>query len=188
MDHEQEETGFFAAVVRECPVVTQQSKLEAHRACRVVYRDVAIRRGEGTAANAVLFGAAVDLDGVTTRRVIRVCNNVLFPANSRSPIVTEEVIPVGGKVFEAEVIVGHSKPLRREVLLVRRSLAFNRPSTPARVNQFPLATVNLDCIPGMVAVERRHGFAGSKRLVAEAFTVTRYLDGFQTSMSGKTSE
>lgn len=168
---------------------TNQRELETHRASHTVYREAAIGRAKSRSTDVVLVGITIDIDRGAAQGIIRVRAHVFLPANLRTAIITEEVLFVGGEMFQTKLVVRHGELSRVEFLLIfsARSLA-KMPTTPAGIDQFPLASVDPYCIPGVPGFKRRNSASSSKLFMTVSLSMTGDHDGFQPGLGSQGGE
>lgn len=125
------------------PVLAELLELEADDL--VTPRGYVLLPGEYLSLCEAVFAgkAAVDCDVVAWS----VGANDVFLVCKRTSIGTEEHGCDGGVVSLRKLVVWHREPLRIEALFERT--VGQSASTPTRIDEFPLAAVNPDCVPGV---------------------------------------
>lgn len=148
MDRENKNVGLPGPIPDRIPVLADSFKLEANgRAAVLGWRDgdfqvLGEKLGVGQS-----FRSRMAVGSSFLRAVV--AGDVLLPRHAAA-IGAEELRFVGGEMPEAEFVVRHGKVVGAEVFIVRLSCAVDVTGTPAAVNQFPFAVVNLDGVPRVV--------------------------------------
>ena len=78
-------------MVRQSPMLTEQSELETNRTSHAIYGETAIRRLNGRSTKVVLLGVTVEFNRGTTEGIIGVCTHVFFPTDFGPAVITEEM-------------------------------------------------------------------------------------------------
>lgn len=80
---------------------------------------------------------------------IRVTQQVLSPCNRVSAIAPVEPIFVAREVAAAKLLIAADKMYRMELSRIRATPPTGVTRSPARIDQLPIAIVDLDYVPGM---------------------------------------
>lgn len=148
VDAEEEDVRHAGPVPDRVPVGADALELEAHRRRAVRRR----RDGDFPARGHELgvaqpFGSRHVVDLTFFRAAVG--GDVRLPRQAAA-VVAEELGFIGWEMPEAEVVVRHGKVARGEIFVVGLSGALDVASTPAAVDQFPFAVVDLDRVPRVV--------------------------------------
>lgn len=115
---------------------------------------------------------------------VRIDADIILPCHL-APAREEEHVLVFGEVLDAEFFVGHGEVSRFEALDVRHPGALDMAGAPACVDEFPLAVVDADGVPGVAGVVGWEGSTGSERGVAKALAVATDDDAFKAGVGGE---
>ena len=106
--------------------------------------------------NALFVGDAAEV--VQRRTSARFTDDVFLPARDAT-IRTEEMSSILRVVLQTKLLVRYCEHGRREMFIIRFSLAANASCAPATIDEFPLAVIDFDGVPGVALGLRRDGGA-----------------------------
>lgn len=139
---------------------------------------------EAGCADAFLSGYIVDL----WRFSACVAGHVFLPAHTAT-VGAESLRSVAWEVPEAEFVVGHREHARSKLLVVGLACAGYVTGAPTGVDAFPLAVVDLDCVPSVIGVfGRQRGPRRQGGGESEALAMTADDDGFHAGFGGYSGE
>lgn len=113
---------------------------------------------------------------------VRIAQQILCPSNCVSAIAPVKPVLVAWEMAATKLLIAADKMYRMELSRIRATPSTGMTRSPARIDQLPMAVINLHHIPGMArCIFSRQRGSGSHGLETKAFAMTADDHAFQSS-------